>query len=158
MRPSTKAAHATIELLAATWPKAFSVAFNGRQPLKVGIGREIATATEGAITPEELAAAMSVYTGHKRYLRLLKEGAQRVDLDGLPAGVVTPAQARHAEWRIERLEELRSARARARGLAADAAARKGKAETAEAKRAAEITAGKRKPLLRLPGQAAAHAA
>ena len=60
-------------------------------PLKVGIGKEIAAATEGAVTPEELDAALRIYTGSKMYLKKLKEGAERVDLGGNPAGTVTAA-------------------------------------------------------------------
>jgi len=155
------AAYVTIELLASTWPKCFSVAFAGRRPLKVGIGTDIATATEGAITSEELEAAMNLYCSQKRYQNTLKEGAQRVDLDGNPAGVVTAEQAAYARRRIERIEARSSARTRARGLAKRAAALKAKTEAEEAKRAdeeakraVEVAAGKRKPLLRLARQAA----
>jgi ProP effector len=155
MRPDIKAAYATVELLAATWPQCFSVKLAGRRPLKVGIAKDIATAAEGAITPEEQGAALHVYTSHKRYLRTLQEGAQRVDLDGNPVGTVTAEQAAAARRRIERLEQRHSARVRANGLAIEAAARQAKAEAEGVNRAAEVAAGKRKPLLRLPQSAAA---
>jgi ProP effector len=160
-----KAVYATIDLLAAAWPQCFSGPVSGRRPLKVGIGKEIAAATEGAITPEELNVALQHYVGAKAYQRQLREGAQRVDLDGSPAGTVTAEQAARARRHIERLEARHSARVRAKGLAMEAAARKAKAEAEqvqreaeEAKRAEEIAAGKRKPMLRLPRQRAAVAA
>jgi ProP effector len=157
--------YATIDLLAATWPKCFSGPISSRRPLKVGIGKEIAAAAEGAITPEELDAALRHYVGAKSYQQQLREGAQRVDLDGNPAGTVTSEQAARARRHIERLEARHSARIRAKGLAMEAAARKAKAEaeaakqaSEESKRAAEIAAGKRKPMLRLPRSVAARAA
>ncbi|HEY1244031.1 MAG TPA: ProQ/FinO family protein [Hyphomicrobiaceae bacterium] len=165
MKPDTKAAYATVELLAATWPKAFSVEFAGRKPFKVGISKDIAAATEGAITPEELETAMSLYCNGKPYLKKLKEDAERVDLDGHPAGTVTADQAANARRRIERIDQRQSARVRARGLAIEAAAQNTKAEdeaekraAEEAKREVEVRAGKRRSLLRLPRTAVATAA
>jgi ProP effector len=158
MKPDIKAAYATIALLVATWPKAFSIEFAGRRPLKVGMGKDIAEATKGAITPEELEAAMNLYCRHKSYLKKLREGAERVDLDGNPVGVVTAAQADYARRHIERIDARKSARVRARGLAIEAAVLKAKAEAEEATLAAEIAAGRRKPLLRLPRPVAASAA
>jgi ProP effector len=154
VRPNIKEAYATLELLAATWPNCFSVKLADRRPLKVGIAKDIATAAEGAITPEELGAALHVYTSHKRYLRTLQEGAQRVDLDGNAVGTVTAEQAAAARRRIERIEARHSARVRTNGLAAEAAKRAAQ----EAERAAEVAAGKRKPVLRLPRTATAAAA
>jgi ProP effector len=152
--------YATIDLLAATWPRCFSAPLSGRRPLKVGIGKEIAAAIEGAITREELDAALRLYVGAKSYQRKLLEGAQRVDLAGIPAGAVTADQAARARRHIERIEKRQSAQTRARGLAMEESVRKAKAEAeqvqreaAAAKRAAEIAAGKRKPLLRLPASA-----
>src|SRR5262245_33208459 len=123
--------HAAIGLLAATWPRCFTTGLTNRKPLKIGIGKELAVAVEGALTPEELDAALRLYTAQKAYLRTLKDGAQRVDLDGSPAGIVTPEQAATARQRIERLEARASARTRARGLAIEEAARKAKAEAEE---------------------------
>jgi hypothetical protein len=62
-------------------------------------------------------------------------------------GIVTAAQAANAQRRIERIDQRTSARTRARGLAIEEAAHKAKADAQEAKRAADIAGGKRKPLL-----------
>jgi ProP effector len=147
-------AHATIELLAATWPACFAVSFRDRKPLKIGIGKEVAALVEGAVTQEELDAALGLYTRQKAYLKALKEGAARVDLDGNPAGVVTAAEAALARRHIERINARASARTRAGGLAIEEAKR----AFEEAKRQAEIAAGKRKPMLRLPRSAVASVA
>jgi ProP effector len=152
--------YATIDLLAATWPNCFSGPVSSRRPLKVGIGKETAAAAEGAITPEELNAALQHYVGAKAYQQQLREGAQRLDLHGNPAGAVTAEQAARARRHIERLEARHSARVRAKGLAIEEAARKAKAEAERAERQAEspkrVAAG-RKPVLRLPRSAAAFA-
>lgn len=158
---SIKDVHATIALLTATGPNAFSIQFAGRRPLMVGIDKDILAVAEGAITKEELGAALRVYCSHKSYVKKLREGAQRIDLNGDPAGVVTAAQAANARRQIERMEERHSARVRAAGLAKEEAAGKAKAEAEAAKQAAEearrMAAG-RKPLLRLPRSASASAA
>ena len=162
MNPNLKEACATIELLASTWPNCFATRPADRTPLKVGIGEDIAAAAEGAITPEELSAALALYTTQKGYLKKLRDGATRIDPDGNPVGTVTAEQAAYARLRIEKIEARASARARARGLARRDAALKAKtaAEAArkvaeEARRAEEVAAGKRKPLLRLTRSAAA---
>jgi ProP effector len=140
-------AYATIELLAATWPNCFAVKYRDRRPLKIGIADDVAAAVEGAITSDELDAAFAVYTRQPGYLRGLKGGAARVDLDGNPAGAVTAEQAATARRHLERIRTRQSARVRAKGLAMEAA----KQAAEEATRAAELASGKRKPLQRLPG-------
>src|SRR5262245_13476775 len=93
-------AHTTIALLAEAWPNCFAVQFRGRKPLKIGIGKDIAAATAEAITPNELEAALGLYTKQLGYLKALKEGAVRVDLNGAPAGTVTAGQAAMARRHI----------------------------------------------------------
>jgi ProP effector len=154
MKPINSAAYAIIELLASTWPRCFSVKLADRRPLKVGIRKDIAASAEGAITPDELGAALRIYTSHKRYLRTLREGAHRIDLDGNPVGVVTANEAAAARGRVEKIEARASAQIRARALAAEEA----KQAANEATRQAEVATGKRRPLLRLPRSAPASAA
>jgi ProP effector len=146
--------HETIEFLASTWPKCFRVKLRERVPLKVGMGQDLAAAAAGAITDEEISVAMRVYVGNKRYLKALREGAVRFDLDGNPAGVVTPNEAAHARHRIDRIDARASAGTRARGLAI----RDAKIAAEEQQRTAEVAAGRRKPLLRMPRRGAAIAA
>jgi ProP effector len=152
------AVHATIELLAATWPRCFAIKFRDRKPLKVGIANDVAAAATRAITAAELDAAFALYTRQAGYLKVLKEGAVRVDLEGAPAGTVTAEQAAMARRHIEKLERRKSARIRAQALAMEETLRKAKRTAEEAHREAEIAAGKRKPLLRLPRSEAASAA
>jgi sRNA-binding protein len=83
---------AVLELLAETWPAAFSVYENRRRPLRIGIHTEILAALDGAITPIELRAALGCYVANPVYRARLVAGAVRIGLGGQPAGVVTPEQ------------------------------------------------------------------
>jgi hypothetical protein len=84
---------ACIELLAETFPKCFAIYEARRKPLKIGIHLDILAAFDGAVTPIELSRALRRYTGNKLYQSRLRAGAIRVDLNGDPAGTVTPEQA-----------------------------------------------------------------
>ena len=58
-----------------------------------------------AVRPRDLQSALRAYTSNAGYLRALLAGACRIDLDGKPAGAVTPedeavAKARLAEFSI----------------------------------------------------------
>ena len=87
---------AVIHLLAEMWPKAFAVHEARRKPLKVGIHTEIMEALAEAITAAELSKALGCYTHNVGYLRSMKAGAERIGLDGKPAGAVDREQAWHA--------------------------------------------------------------
>jgi ProP effector len=93
-QPQSKASYkyaeaaACIGLLAEAFPIAFSVYEVRRRPLKVGIHLDILKRLDGAITPIELGRALACYCGNRRYRNRLIEGAQRIDLQGQPAGTV----------------------------------------------------------------------
>jgi ProP effector len=94
------AAGAAIALLAEQFPRAFALYELRRKPLKVGIDADIARVVNGAIKPHELSAALKLYTGNRGYLRNLRAGAARIDVDGNSAGVVTAEEAAHAAERL----------------------------------------------------------
>jgi sRNA-binding protein len=96
----SQAATAAIALLAETFPKCFSVYEGRRRPLKIGIHNDILGAVDGALTPLELSKAMGAYCANSAYLRSSQEGAQRIDLDGNPAGTVTADEEAHAKARL----------------------------------------------------------
>jgi ProP effector len=85
-----------IGVLADFWPQAFSLYERRRRPLKLGIRQDIEIAAAGAITVEELKAALRSYTQNIGYLLGCKEGAARIGLNGEPAGRVTADEAAHA--------------------------------------------------------------
>ncbi len=101
---------ATIAILAKMFPACFAVFEQRRRPLKIGIHLDILAATGGAIAPDELRRALSLYVGNPGYLRaLMRPGAVRVGLDGEPAGVMTHEEAEHARFRLLKLGQRRDA-------------------------------------------------
>ena len=116
-RRSRSKAIAAIGVLAERWPETFRV-IGQRQPLKIGIFEDIVVAVAGVIKSSEIHSALAFYTGHILYLRALKDGTQRIDLQGNPAGSVTADEAAHARERLKCIEALRKERKRA-DVAAD---------------------------------------
>jgi ProP effector len=56
-----------------------------RKPLKLGIRDEIVARLDGAVEPPELALALCLHCRSIGYLRAMRPGAARIDLDGNPA-------------------------------------------------------------------------
>jgi ProP effector len=86
------------------FPNAFArLSDRKRVPLRVGVHHDIQTAVPelGSI---EIACALHHYVSGLSYLRACTEGATRVDLTGAPAGVVTAAEAEHAQSKLAKIE------------------------------------------------------
>ena len=93
--------HALLNQWYERYPKAF---FKGHtKPLKVGIHQQLAEREEW---PNKLIRrALANYVNLPRYIKAVREGAERVDLDGQPAGKVDKEAALHAaEKRGEKKE------------------------------------------------------
>lgn len=79
--------------------QAFPACFNRKapKPLKIGLGEEV-MALAGVhpaladLSRTQLRRALKVYTGAPAYRKALVRGGPRYDLDGQPAGEVTPEQ------------------------------------------------------------------
>jgi ProP effector len=99
-----------IEQLAERWPQCFQVYERRRRPLKSGIRRDIEAALDGAVTRRDLKNALTIYCGNWAYLRACVEGADRIDLDGLPVGKVTAEEAQRAAERLQQYRDRRKAR------------------------------------------------
>ena len=93
----SKASQDLIATLCDRFPAAFSL--KRPQPLKVGVGNEIAKMLD--INPRAVGLALGFYCNRSAYLSAFKEGATRVDLDGNPAGTVIERDAAHAEKLLE---------------------------------------------------------
>ena len=84
-----------IDRLIEAFPACFSR--SAPKPLKIGLGEEL-LALAGVhpaladLTRTRIRRALQVYTGAAAYRRMLAKGGPRYDLDGLPAGEVTPEQ------------------------------------------------------------------
>ncbi|SHE35137.1 ProP effector [Modicisalibacter ilicicola DSM 19980] len=72
------------------------------RPLKVGVHEDLVAREPW---PDKLVRrALACYVHLPRYLKAVRVGAERVDLDGQPAGVVTEGEARHAHKQLESLQ------------------------------------------------------
>jgi ProP effector len=94
--------HALLNQWYERYPKAF---FKGHtKPLKVGIHQDLAEREEW---PNKLIRrALANYVNLPRYIKAVRVGAERVDLDGQPAGKVDKEAAQHAsEKRGEKREK-----------------------------------------------------
>ena len=93
--------------LLAEWYQRYPAAFfkGHTRPLKVGIHEELA---EREPWPEKLVRrALACYVNLPRYLKAVREGAERIDLAGQPAGGVDAQAAEHARKKLDRLQAER---------------------------------------------------
>ena len=136
-------AEATIEELVARWPLCFSVEPARRRPLSKGIRTEIERATAGELSHRKVAAALAFYCGCDAYLQKMVAGAQRVGLDGLPAGPVSETEAEQAARKLCGYAQRRAERAVERQQMAEVEPAKGgrgkKGGISEAARKAGLT-------------------
>jgi ProP effector len=114
MKPSVRRRHARIvqdvlAVLVEKYPRCFSLTDDERKPLAVGIGDTI-VANHPELKPSNIGQALSWYTRSTGYLVRLTEGADRIGLDGQPAGTVSAVEAAGA------LVKLKAARARVRKI------------------------------------------
>lgn len=95
-----------IAYLAECFPSCFT-AQGEAKPLKVGIFEDLASRLEDdpKVSKTRLRTALRQYTSSWRYLRCVKEGAERVDLDGASAGTVEKDHANHAELLLNESKE-----------------------------------------------------
>lgn len=68
---------------------------HAKRPLKIGIRADIRAAAPD-LPAKHVVMTLRDYCGGSQYLRALKVGAARIDLQGQPAGVVTDAEATRA--------------------------------------------------------------
>lgn len=91
-----------ITFLAEHFPKCFCADGEAR-PLKIGIFQDLAARipTDAGISKTQLRVALRLYTSSWRYLHGIKTGANRVDLDGNPCGVLDEQHVEHARTQLE---------------------------------------------------------
>jgi ProP effector len=116
---SHRTAQATtiIGVLADLYPKTFTLYMWRRAPLKIGVFHDLLSATAGAITPNELHAALHRYCTSTGYLAAMREGAGRLDLNGNIVGTVTAEEAAHAALALTACREREASRRCARAAA-----------------------------------------
>ncbi|WP_240721776.1 ProQ/FINO family protein [Halomonas marinisediminis] len=123
------------------YPAAF---FKGHtRPLMVGIHELLASREPW---PEKLVRrALACYVNLPRYLKAMREGAERIDLDGQPAGKVDAQAADYAHRKLDRLQGEKRA-GKGRNSQARQQQRRGKATKESAK-------GKSQPNAKVKGDA-----
>lgn len=119
-----------IAFLAQTFPSCFSVEGEAK-PLKIGIFQDLAERLEDEprVSKTLLRSTLRHYTNSWRYLYSIKEGVQRVDLDGEQGEVIEKQHADHAEQQLAeskaKAAEKRKAQQKERKPKPDAARKKG---------------------------------
>ncbi|MDG2951038.1 RNA chaperone ProQ [Exercitatus varius] len=90
-----------IAYLAEKFPLCFSVEGEAK-PLKIGLFQDLAEALQDdeRISKTQLRHALRQYTSNWRYLHGCRLGAERVDLQGNPAGVLEQEHADHAAQQL----------------------------------------------------------
>ena len=82
---------------------------DAKRPLKVGIHRDVVARMKD-FPRRIIQLAINDYCSGPKYTRAMTAGAQRVDLDGNPAGKVTLADAAFAKAKHAELEARRAPR------------------------------------------------
>ncbi|MBS9404285.1 ProQ/FinO family protein [Halomonas sp. TRM85114] len=96
------------QALLAQWYRRYpDTFFKGHtRPLKVGIHQDLAAREPW---PEKLVRrALAGYVNLPRYLKAVREGGERIDLEGQAAGTVDAQAADHARQKLERLQAGRA--------------------------------------------------
>jgi sRNA-binding protein len=93
--------------LAEQYPACFKLVGQERQPVKIGIGDELAALDTG-LTPLQLRRALATYVRHSGYQCNIREGVNRIGLDGMPVGVITVEEEAHAKKMLARLAAKRA--------------------------------------------------
>ncbi|WP_145588199.1 RNA chaperone ProQ [Yersinia rochesterensis] len=144
-QPKLNSSKEVIAFLAERFPLCFTAEGEAR-PLKIGIFQDLVERVQGEqnLSKTQLRSALRLYTSSWRYLYGVKVGAERVDLDGNPCGVLEEQHVEHAR------KQLEEAKARVQAQRAEQQAKKREAaiaagETPEPRR--PRPAGK-KPALR----------
>lgn len=85
------------------YPKAFPKNPKPKVPLKIGILEDLQQRSEEiGISKEDLQLALKTWCKSSRYWQASKEGADRLDLDGNPAGVIEATGAAHAKGMVRK--------------------------------------------------------
>ncbi|MBS9433234.1 RNA chaperone ProQ [Photorhabdus hainanensis] len=126
-QPKLNSSKEIIAFLAERFPLCF-VAEGEARPLKIGIFQDIVERIqdEECLSKTQLRSALRLYTSSWRYLYGVKEGAQRVDLDGNSCGELEAEHIEHA------LQQLTEAKARVQAQRTEQRAKKREAENAAA--------------------------
>ncbi|MDX7992373.1 RNA chaperone ProQ [Xenorhabdus littoralis] len=128
-QPKLNSSKEVIAFLAERFPLCFAAEGEAR-PLKIGIFQDIVERIQGeeCLSKTQLRSALRLYTSSWRYLYGVKEGAQRVDLDGNACGELEVEHIEHAR------QQLVEAKARVQAQRAEQRAKKRETENVSDKK------------------------
>jgi len=97
---------AIIALLAESFPACFSIKGDAK-PLKIGLFQELSErlSEDERVSKTQLRGAIRHYTTSWRYLRSIKAGAKRVDLDGVEGDELEQEHVEHAAQTLAQSQE-----------------------------------------------------
>ncbi|PHZ27205.1 RNA chaperone ProQ [Yersinia bercovieri] len=124
-QPKLNSSKEVIAFLAERFPLCFTAEGEAR-PLKIGIFQDLVERVQGEenLSKTQLRSALRLYTSSWRYVYGVKVGAERVDLDGNPCGVLEEQHVEHAR------KQLEEAKARVQAQRAEQQAKKREAAIA----------------------------
>ncbi|OTA20736.1 RNA chaperone ProQ [Xenorhabdus beddingii] len=139
-QPKLNSSKEVIAFLAERFPLCF-VAEGEARPLKIGIFQDIVERiqAEECLSKTQLRSALRLYTSSWRYLYGVKEGAQRVDLDGNVCGELEAEHIEHAR------QQLAEAKARVQAQRAEQRAKKRETENVSEKKSERPVSKKAAP-------------
>lgn len=97
---------AAVQLLMDAYPSVFSR--ENPRPLKIGIQEDLVA--DDKVSRTKIKRALASYVRSPQYLRSFQEDADRIGLDGQPAGKVTAEEAQHARSKLKAMHEARKER------------------------------------------------
>ncbi|KEK28098.1 RNA chaperone ProQ [Shewanella xiamenensis] len=132
--------NAILAYLYETFPLCF-IAEGETKPLKIGLFQDLAErlADDSKVSKTQLRVALRRYTSSWRYLKSVKAGAQRVDLDGQPCGELEQEHIDHAQAMLKESQEKAKAK---RAAQATKVAPAGKAPAKKAPKKVAVPARK----------------
>ncbi|WP_345492437.1 RNA chaperone ProQ [Orbus sasakiae] len=110
-QPELKSSKDIIVYLSNQFPNCFTIDGDAK-PLKIGIFQDLVErlAKEEQFSKTKLRVALRSYTASWRYLHCIKDGANRVDLDGNACEAITSEQAEHAQQQLKESKEKAKAK------------------------------------------------
>lgn len=94
---------AALQLLLEAYPKTFDR--NNVRPLKIGIQEDLIA--DDKVSKNKIKRALASYVRSLNYYRSLREGVDRVDINGEPAGQVTKDESDYAKQKLKEINKAR---------------------------------------------------
>ncbi|MEM5535442.1 ProQ/FinO family protein [Neptuniibacter pectenicola] len=94
---------AALQQLMEAYPKTFDR--KNVRPLKIGIQEDLIA--DEKVAKNKIKRALASYVRALNYYRSLREGAERIDINGEAAGLVTKEESEHAKQKLKEINKAR---------------------------------------------------